>query len=222
MSAISSPLAAWRVILSRNERHFMSQFPPPNDPLSYASPSPKVRPASVTVIAILAIIFGSLVVLGTLCSFPQYLGVKFSPNPVIDRVRDDTFLLAVSIISMVVGFVLAVIELYGGIGLLSLKRSARSLIIGYAWAKLVISIIEIGFTFFLVNPRMEKIITSLMSGGTNPQLQSMMKLGMYAGTIISIVFLIWPILILIYMKRPHVEAAFTRGAEPAAGGYYQP
>jgi hypothetical protein len=200
----------------------MSQFPPPNDPLSYASPSRKARPTSVTVIAILAIIFASLVVLGTLCSLPQYLGVKFSPNPVIDRVRDDSFLLAVSISSMVIGFALAVVELYGGIGLLSLRRSARSLMIGYAWTKLVISIIEIGFTFLLVNPRMEKLIASAVSGGFSPQMQSMMKMGMYAGTIAAIVFLVWPILILYYLKRPHVEAAFTSGADPRAGEYYQP
>jgi len=106
----------------------MSQYPPPYDPLSYASPQypQSRRPASVTTLAVLAIIFGSLGVLGTLCSLPQYLGVNLTPNPVVNRIRDDKLLMAWTIGTLAVGFVLSILELYAGIGSMSLKPAASS------------------------------------------------------------------------------------------------
>src|SRR5438552_3185890 len=57
-----------------------SQYPP-MPPVGYASAyvrTPDPRPTSVKVISWMAIVFGSLGLLGGLCSIPQYLGVQMS------------------------------------------------------------------------------------------------------------------------------------------------
>src|SRR5438270_11901094 len=85
------------------------QYPQQYAPLPYGGVPPKPhspRPTSVTVIAILAIVFGSLGVLAMLCSLPQYLGVNFGgANPVRDAVRADKLLWVYTIGTMVLGVV---------------------------------------------------------------------------------------------------------------------
>jgi hypothetical protein len=204
----------------------MSQYPPPYDPLSYASPQyPQKRtPTSVTTLAVLAIIFGSLGVLGSLCSLPQYFGMKLTPNPVMDRIREDDLLLAWSIGTLAVGFVLSLLELYAGIGSMSLQPAARKTFIGFAWAKIGVSVIEIVASLLVINSRMNDIMQSTLVGNTGPNAQQMkmfMKIGMYAGSIGSIIFLVWPILILYFMSREKVKAAFAGQMQaPPTGGYY--
>ena len=204
----------------------MSQFPPPYDPLSYASPQypQNRRPASVTTLAVLAIIFGSLGVLGSLCSMPQYLGMKLTRNPVVDRIHQDSVLTAWTIATLAVGFVLSILELSAGVGSMTLKPAARKTFIGFAWAKIGVSIIEIAASLLVINSRMNDIIQSTLASNTGPNAQQMkmfMKVGMYAGSIGSIIFLVWPILILYFMTRPKVKAAFEAVTQaPPPGNYY--
>jgi len=127
----------------------MSQYPPAGQPLYYDTP-PKRRPTSVTVIAVLAIIFGSIWTLMSLCSIPQWLGVNFMPNPVMDDMRKDTVLVTYTLGSMLLGLVLYMVELWGGIGALSLKPSARRTLKIYAWGRIGLSVLEIVFSLALM------------------------------------------------------------------------
>src|SRR5579864_5157442 len=202
----------------------MSQIPPPSGPLSYESAPlvpPKPRPTSVTVLAILAIIFGSLGVLGTLCNIPQYLGMSFGPNPVIDEIRSDKLLMSYMIGSLVLAMILSIALLWAGIGSLSLKRSARTTMIGYAIAYLIVGVIGLIMNLAVINPRTSQATQRAMAGNpqlNTPQMKALMQYSMYGGVCFGVVLMIWPVIILYYMTRPHVKAAFERGM----GGYGLP
>jgi hypothetical protein len=205
----------------------MSQYPPPPppyDPLAYASPRQSRRPTSVTVIAIIAIVFGSLVILGSLCAIPQMLGFEFASNPITEKMREDSIYLAVSAASAVIGLGLGIGELIGGIGALSLRPGARRTLIVFAWADLATSIFFIVVQLVVVNPRMEKLMAGIVASNPSlrtPQAQMIMKASMYGGWIFTVVTLIWPILIIRFMNRGHVKAAFS-SEPPPVGDYYQP
>lgn len=196
-------------IVAGNGGH-VSYFPPPPG-LPYATPeipAPSPRPTSVTVLAIIAIVFGSLAVLGTLCSLFPYLGVQFTPNPVIDATRKDPLLLGYNLVSLVLGMVLGAVLLVGGISSLSLKPIGRRLMMGYAVVYLVISIPSAILNVAVITPRLLNHVQNL---GSNPQLKTVLSYSAYLGVAMVLVFLIWPILILYYMTRPHVKSAFERG-----------
>ena len=58
-----------------------------------------------------------------------------------------------------------------------------------------------------------------------PGVQAMMKLGQYVGAGLGALLLLWPIIVLYYMSRPPVKAAFERGwveGMPAAGTQMMP
>jgi hypothetical protein len=189
----------------------MTQYPPPFDPLPYATPPMPLqprRPTSVTVIAIIAIIWGSIAVLAMMCAVPQYLGMQFTPNPVMDGIRKDPVLLGFHIASMVIGLALGIILLAGGIISLSLKPMGRTLLIVYAWGSIVTSIPSMILTVAVITPRTFQHVPNMAA---NPQMAQIMKLSAYGGVALSVVALTWPVLILYFMSRPRVKTAFEEG-----------
>jgi hypothetical protein len=198
----------------------MSELPPPYDPSPYASAGMRVpgpRPKSVTVIAVIAIIFGALGVLGTLCSFPQYLGFQFSPNPVIDAIRKDSLLLSVTLGTFTVSFVAAAFLLYGGIGALSLKPSARKALIVYSIIIIFNAVVGLALNLTVTGPRSEAAFRAAMQQMPQAQAAALLQVYQYTyygGMCFSVVFLVWPAIILFYMNQPHVKAAFGVGAVP--------
>lgn len=200
----------------------MSQLPPPYDPLPYASAGmrmPSPRPKSVTVIAIIGIIFGALGVLGALCNLPQYMGVKILPNPVMDAMREDSVLVALIVGSLVISLIASVLLLWGGIGALSLKPGARKALIAYAIVLIVNTIVGLGLSLTVSGTRSEAAFQRSMKNVPPAQAAAMQKgyeLGFYGATGFSVIFLVWPGLVLYYMSRPHVKAAFEQ-AMPRRG-----
>src|SRR5690349_16674044 len=119
----------------------MSQIPQPDSgytptqPLQYAQPyfRPKLRPTSVTVLAIIGIIWASLVLLGSVINILQFAGVTFGgDNPITRGMHDDRFLYSWTLFGVVVGVIQGVLLLFGSIWSLSLKRSGRSWLILFA------------------------------------------------------------------------------------------
>ncbi len=197
----------------------MSQIPtqPPYDPIFYASPhiqQKSPRPTSVTVIAVLAIIFGSLAVLGALCVLPQSFGLSLRPNPTMDAVRNDPILLSFSIFNQVIQLVFGVVLLITGISALSLKQWARVWMLRYAVAFLVFSILTTILNITVIHPRLQKAISSARPANSplnTQQVQSILQITHYGGLCFATLFLLWPVAILYYMSRPHVKDAFARG-----------
>src|SRR4051812_3812319 len=99
------------------------QQPPPQQPplpIAYAYPEPSLRPTSVTVMAIIGIILGAM---GFLClplSLIPYFMPMPVPNPVIDGVKNDSFLFGTMIAGIVMGWLLGALLLVGSIAALTL------------------------------------------------------------------------------------------------------
>jgi hypothetical protein len=193
----------------------MSQMPPP--PLGYATrlPDSNPRPTTVTTIAIIAIVLSSVALLGVLCAFPQYLGLRLIPNPVMDAQRQDGLLLGYMMGSMLVSLVLAVMQLYGAIQSLYLKPTGRIWLIRFAWmytAVIVLSVMAtVGFVQAHTDAATQKALAQNATLNT-PQMRQFTSYGHAIRYCCPVIYLIWPILVLYFMNRPHVKAAF--GAAP--------
>lgn len=208
------------VIVVENRRRAMSQYPPPQPPLGYATayvPGPDPRPTPVKVIAILAIIFGSFALLGGLCSIPQYLGVQLSPNPMMDAIRDDPVLRNTMIVSMIVSTLIGGLELACGIGALKLKPWARTGLIWYAILNIATTLVSVVLNVLVTNPRMQPLVQKALQTNSQlntPYMQSAMRIGKYAGYGSAVLVVIWSAVVLRYMNRPDVKAAFERRNKP--------
>jgi len=195
----------------------MSQFPDPNNPFNPPAPlpyaqsyaPPKLRPTSVTVLAILGIIFGSLAILGSFCNTLELTGVSpDADNPLVKGMQDDHTLFVWSVIGVVVDMALGLLLLGGSIKAWSLKRSGRSWLIAYSWLDIAFTLISTGIGFVLVLPKLDQII---QNSNQNASMRSIMQMSTWGGFLFSVVLLAYPALILYYMSRPNVKEAFQRG-----------
>ncbi|HET6246638.1 MAG TPA: hypothetical protein VFE47_02980 [Tepidisphaeraceae bacterium] len=195
----------------------MSQSMPPINPLPYAGFIPRPpdpRPASVRAIAVIAFIFAALGLFGGVCSIPQYLGLNFGSNPVVEGVSRDPVLRWFTVGSLAIGMILALVLLWAGKGLLALKPAARSGIIAYAVIYVVISLAGLIVNLAFLNARMQKVTQAAMKNNpmlNTPAMKTIMQYSTYGGILMSVAMLAWPIAILYVMSRPHVKAAFERG-----------
>jgi hypothetical protein len=170
----------------------------------------------VKVIAILAIIFGGFAVLGGLCSIPQYMGMQLSPNPMMDAIRDEPVLRSVTIVSMIVSTIIGGVELASGIGALKLKAWARTGLIWYAILNIATTLIGVILNLLVVQPRMAPLLQKAMQANPQvftPPVQMAIRMSMYMGYVSAVLVLIWSGLVLMYMNRADVKAAFARGSQ---------
>ncbi len=186
----------------------------------YATPGVPVaspRPTSVTVLAILGIIFGGF---GTLCSpfalIPFFMEMPGPKNPVMEAMKDDGTLMGWTIGSTLLGWVMAIVLLSASIAALKLKEWARKTLAIYAVAAFVTGAISLVFTLAVMNPKMAEII------GNDPAAKSAMAMQTVFSLIGFAVGLIFPAFLLFYMTRPHVKAAFAGMAPAAQAGYTPP
>ena len=197
----------------------MSQYPSiPNEnsphALAYSQPyaptGPR-RPTSVTVIAVFTIIFGVLGVLGVTVQFLQMIvpGVfQFGgPNPVNDLMHNDR-LIAFWSAHGGHGAILAIMELAGGIGALSLKPWARKALIAYAIGAIVTGLVGTIFNFTVMLPRLSQIPQNRPEVRMTIQLMPIMTIGGF------LLGLILPVCVLIFMTRAKVKAAFAGQVAP--------
>jgi hypothetical protein len=178
---------------------------PPYYP-QYAQPG-STRPTSVSVLAVLGIIFGAI---GVLCSpmalVPYY--VNFGPpNPVIDTVKNSPPLFTWTVGGTVLGFILGIVLLSGSIGAWSLKPWARKLLVLYGWAALVLGIFNTLIMTLVVMPKAS-------AGATSGMAHTQATAGMIGGIVGGVLALALPLCMIIFMTRPHVKEAFENAAEP--------
>jgi hypothetical protein len=108
------------------------------------------------------------------------------------------------------GFLAAGVSIAAGVGLLKLKSWGRALSIGYAIYSIVASLLGAVLNYiFIMQPLMER--ASQKSG---PEAAALIG-GAIGGTFGSCFGMIYPVLLLIFMLRPNVVAAFRPPAEPA-------
>lgn len=189
----------------------MTQLPPqpPYGTIPYFTPPlppPNPRPTSVTVMAIVGIIFGAIGVTCMPLAMVPYFIQLGPPNPVIDAVKNDQVLFGWMIISLPIHFVLSIVLLPGSIGALSLKVWARKALMFWSIASLVMVVMGLTFNVLLMFPKLQQIQAQ------NPNRPgAAAATGMTAGIGGAIVGMLVPILMLYYMTRPHVKQAFANG-----------
>jgi hypothetical protein len=170
------------------------------------------RPTVATVFGILNIVFAALGIFGVLASVMLFMAVGASSNnPVIQLIHDSPAYAAWMKISIVLGLLTAGVLLAAGIGLLMLKPWARMVSIVYA----IYAIVMVGIGgavnyVFLIQPLMQQAQQK-----QGPEAAGAIG-GAIGGMFGSCFGLIYPILLLIFMMRANVVAAF-RGMPPGEG-----
>jgi len=167
------------------------------------------RPTSVTVFGILNIVFGALGLLCTPISLAAMFLLPTQGNPVLEAMRENRLYLAWTIVSGSLSFVVSGILLAAGVGLLNLKPWARVTSIICAIYGIAACVLGQAMNLSVMIPYARKLSES---GG--PQAAAGIG-GMIGGVFGSCFGLIYPILLLIFLTRPTVKAAFQPTIPPA-------
>ena len=161
------------------------------------------RPPTVTVFGILNIAFSILGVFGMVATLALFSADAMSNNPVVAILRDNPAYAAWLKVTIPLGILSCVLVLAAGIGLLRLKEWARKLSIGYAIYAILFGILGIVINFvFLTRPMLEQA-----SQRQGPEAAGAIG-GAIGGSLGGCFGMIYPILLLIFMTRPKVKAAF--------------
>lgn len=175
-----------------------SGTPPPFIPPPIQS-APASRPTSVTVFAILNILFGAY---GLICmpfTLIALLGGRAS-NGIMHEL--GSAYATWSLISSGVGFLAAGVLLALGIGLLQQKGWARKGSVGYGWYAIIMGMVSLVITITL--------ITSHFSNIDDPAQKAGMIGGVIGGAIGGVVGMIYPILLIVFMQRPIARKSCNR------------
>jgi hypothetical protein len=187
------------------------------EPVPYARPAvePSGRPTSITALAGIGIVLGSLMVL---CK-PAGLFIQLlmpmpadpqtgAPNPVIELIRSDPAIRFFMIGSTITGTLLSLLLLMSSLGSLALKRWARAGMLCYAGLALVMMTVTLVVNGLFVGPEVERAVRQ--SGIKQPPGMAFME--GWVGIAIALVLNLWyPVLILFYFTRPRARRAFEEG-----------
>lgn len=171
------------------------------------------RPTSVTVFGILNILFAAFGVFGIVMSIAvlKLVGANQANNPVIKLLHDNPVYAAWFKLMIPLGLISTAVLLAAGIGLLLLKNWARITSIVYAIYTLIICLLGLVMnSVFLLMPLLNQ-------SGNGSSAEVAGQIGAAIGTVVGGLFsLVYPILLLIFMTRPKVIAAFQQAAYPPA------
>jgi len=177
------------------------------------------KPTAVVVLAILHLVGGSLDLLITLGSLAMSAASKGQGGLGAANARQlGQALETIPAYHLVVGvqiglnILLDVMLLSAGFGLLGLRPWARTLSLVYAPLSIVLRILSTVWTVVWMMPVMTAVLQEQMGG--NPQAGPILEVAQYVGVCFSLVFLAYPIVVLVILTRPAIVAAF-RGEMPS-------
>jgi hypothetical protein len=185
------------------------------------------RPTSVTVIAILQFVFGGLGLLMGICGGGyQFAGgnkmfataPQAAQNQQIQTQMED-FLKEkvpsakpVQYATMALDLILCLIMIASGVGLLKLQPWGRMLAIVYAIFSILLKLFGAIYGFLFSIPAVTEFLEK--TPAQNPQeamVFNVMKATLYVTPFLSLVFIVYPLIVLIIMMRPSIAAAFRAG-----------
>jgi hypothetical protein len=176
---------------------------------------PAQRPGSVTTIAILQIIFGAL---GLCCGIAGLsgLGGQSDPKAAEAQAKTEEIInkrlpgaIAATKALTYVAPVIALLMLLSGIGLLQVQPWGRSCALLSAALGLLYLLTEVVILLFGVMPVLDDILEAARGLGLAQDAINLIRLILLVRVGISVVLLIYPLLVLYLMTRPHVKAAFA-------------
>lgn len=156
------------------------------------SPQP-VRPTSMKVLGILNIVFGAL---GLLCMPIIIIGIMV-PQP-DSPLQMGPGMKIYTAIALVLRLILALLLLASGIGLLNLKEWARKAASFYGWSAIVMGIIGTAVTVITMS--------SAFAGVPEHEAPAVIG-GTIGGMCGGILGLTYPIILIVFMKRPNIIEA---------------
>jgi hypothetical protein len=165
--------------------------------------NPMQRPTAVTVFGVLNIVFAVLGAIGVAASLMLFGSQAGAENPIVQLIHDNPTYALWMKFSASAGLVVCVLLMAAGIGLLMLKPWARGLSIFYGIYAIVMGIVGTAVNYFyLVQPIIERAQQK-----QGPEAAAAIG-GAIGGTIGGCVGLIYPVLLLVFMTRPKIVAAF--------------
>jgi hypothetical protein len=167
------------------------------------------RPVAVTVFGVLNIVFGVLGFFGMIFTIATFFFLPDNGhNPVLEIMRNSPGYTAWMMIALPLGFLACGVSIAAGIGLLKLKGWARVLSIGYAIYTIVSCLVGAVLNYiFIMHPLMEQAAQK-----HGPEVAALIG-GAIGGTFGSCIGMVYPVVLLIFMTRPKVAAAFRASAE---------
>lgn len=193
----------------------------------------KYRPPSVLVIAILHFVGGGLGLIVDLCGGAQLAMNPYNTAQLRQNRQEKPFAVAyqehlnqklpynqaVGLGGIGFDAILSLTMIVSGIGLIGMHAWGRMLSFVYAALSILIKIINGIYMFAIFLPVMNEFFSKWSPQSPSEQMAaSMMKPLAYVSIIIGLLFVIYPIVVLIILNRPAVVAAF-RGEETTAGAY---
>ncbi len=175
------------------------------------------RSVCQTSIAILAILSGSC---GLIYELVMIAGIILLRAGVVqiaalDALMQDSTILSVEVVTLLVSMALSSLALVAGVGMLSLNPAGRSAIIAYSIAKIAVAILSMAVYVFVLFPREQQIadnnkslasgIHKIDSNVSSPSQIFSPNMQRYASMVRSIIF---AVAILRYMCREDIESAF--------------
>lgn len=159
------------------------------------------RPTSVTVLAILCLVFGGF---GLLCTPISAIAV-FMPEAQTPGMEayDSAPMQMYQMVSAGIGFLCSFVLIAVGIGLLNLKNWARVTAYIYGWFAIVRVILGVLITILILTTS----VSGMTQGGAGPEEIGFMVGIIFGGSCGSLIGLIFPICLIVYMRKPHVIAA---------------
>lgn len=197
----------------------MTYQQPPSQPIGYY-PVPPARPTSVTVLAIIGIIFASMGLLGGICGGLSLIlssvaeAVQAEMSDVEVAIDNSLTWKVYSVFSIVTGFAMAALLMYGSIGSLKLKAPAHKAMLLYAWLAIGFAILGMIMTLAVLLPLLNPYFSS-----SDPAEVGAAWGGLIGGVLGSLIGVIYPFFVLLFYCKPHVLAAFGLGE--AANRYQQ-
>jgi hypothetical protein len=164
------------------------------------------RPTTVTVFGILNIVFAALGIFGIIGSAVVLLAANGdTKNPVVQLIHDSPTYAAYLKVSVVLGLLVSLALLGAGIGLLLLKPWARGLSIAYGIFGIIsVPVNTVLSYFFMTRPLLEQMQQQHHDAAATGAAVG----GAVGGMIGGCFGLIYPVLLLVFMLRKDVAAAF--------------
>ena len=151
------------------------------------------RPTALTVFGVINIVFGSLGLLSLPCS----LVATFLPSKTMDP---EAIVIVFNVIAHIVGFIVSIILLVSGIGLLKCKDSARRWAFGYGVFSVIWSIVG----------TIANIANMVLLGSGAYRMEDEAVAFAMGCSCVSLVFLVYPVLLIIFMQKQYIKDACSQ------------
>lgn len=185
-----------------------SVYAPPPVP-GAPPPIPAKRPASVTVIAILQIIFNALGLLGVLFAVLQLTGVWVQTRG-SEVVSQDSVQRTWGIIRAPVAGIVGVLWIVVCVGLLRVQRWARSTALGLVVVDILLAVVGVVMTIYTYQTgAWDKLIRQQPE-----EVRSIMSISLVLGIVFAIMAVGYYVLLLILLNRKVVVSAFDAADRP--------